>query len=247
MQLLSPASKASPAEDVCARHLLDTVPLVMRVIRQHMRRHRSGLTVPQFRTLCFVSSTEGSSLSAAADFIGLSLPAMSRLVAGMVEHGLMERRPCEDDRRHFQAERGPARAWRQPAQEALHRGVAAREAVLLDQELPDGLAFDPALVQGEDALAQRLDARLLMGGPPRRRRLQQSGERGRVGQRAVEEHAMASGPDAVMGDGVATDAEVPGDPTIRLAQLQPPENLTDVGHRTPRSRHSSPPGVWCAP
>ena len=100
MQLLSPASKRTAAEDVCAEHLLDTVPLVMRVIRQHMRRHRSGLTVPQFRTLCFVSSTEGSSLSAAADFIGLSLPAMSRLVEGMVEHGLMERRPCEDDRRH---------------------------------------------------------------------------------------------------------------------------------------------------
>jgi MarR family transcriptional regulator for hemolysin len=100
MQLLSLASKTTAAEEVCARQLLDTVPLVMRVIRQHMRRHRSGLTVPQFRTLCFVSSTEGSSLSAAADFIGLSLPAMSRLVEGLVEHGLMERRPCEDDRRH---------------------------------------------------------------------------------------------------------------------------------------------------
>jgi MarR family transcriptional regulator for hemolysin len=100
MQLLPPASKATASEEVCARHLLDTVPLVMRVIRQHMRRHRSGLTVPQFRTLCFISSTEGSSLSAAADFIGLSLPAMSRLVDGLVEHGLMERRPCEDDRRH---------------------------------------------------------------------------------------------------------------------------------------------------
>src|SRR3954453_17423430 len=100
MQLLSPASKTSPAEDVCARHLLDTVPLVMRVIRQHMRRQRSGLTVPQFRTLCFDDSTEGRSLSDAADFIGLSLPAMSRLVDGLVDNGLMERRPCEDDRRH---------------------------------------------------------------------------------------------------------------------------------------------------
>src|SRR4051794_535794 len=108
MQLLSPASKTTAAEEVCARHLLDTVPLVMRVIRQHMRRHRSGLTVPQFRTLCFVSSAEGSSLSAAADFIGLSLPAMSRLVEGMVEHGLMDRRPCEDDRRHVRLSVTPA-------------------------------------------------------------------------------------------------------------------------------------------
>jgi len=108
MQLLSPASKTTPAEDVCARHLLDTVPLVMRVIRQHMRRHRSGLTVPQFRTLCYVSSTEGSSLSAAADFIGLSLPAMSRLVDGLVDHQLMERRTCEDDRRHVRLSVTPA-------------------------------------------------------------------------------------------------------------------------------------------
>src|SRR5207245_7950654 len=44
----------------------------------------------------------------------------------------------------------------------FHRGVAAGEAVLLDEELPDGLAFDPALVQREHALAQRLDERLLM-------------------------------------------------------------------------------------
>src|SRR5947209_15174584 len=100
MQLLSPASKASPAEDVCARHLLDTVPLVMRVIRQHLRRHRSGLSVPQFRTLWYVSSAAGPSLSAVADFIGLSLPAMSRLVDGLVEGRLMTRRPCADDRRH---------------------------------------------------------------------------------------------------------------------------------------------------
>src|SRR5436309_14162696 len=66
---------------------------------------------------------------------------------------------------------------------------------------------------------------------------------GRLGQRAAVEHAVTSRPHAITGDGVATDAEVPGDPTIGLAQLQPPENLTDVGHRTPPSRHSSPPGA----
>src|SRR5437773_2777886 len=77
----------------------------------------------------------------------------------------------------------------------------------------------------------------------RRRHHGAAGPRGRGGQRAAVEHAVTSRPHAIPGDGVATDAEVPGDPTIRLAQLQPPENLTDVGHRTPRSRHSSPPGV----
>src|SRR5436309_1760038 len=103
MQLLREATESAGTPvsgDVCARELLDTVPLVMRVIRRHMCRHRSGLTVPQFRTLCFLSTSPGSSLSAVADFIGLSLPAMSRLVDGLVEMGLIERRHCDDDRRH---------------------------------------------------------------------------------------------------------------------------------------------------
>src|SRR5436309_14995633 len=76
-----------------------------------------------------------------------------------------------------------------------------------------------------------------------RRRRQQLGQGRDVRQRAPIEDAMPSGPHTVMRDGVTADAEVPGDPAIRLAQLQPPENLTDVGHRTPPSRHSSPPGV----
>ena len=99
MQSLLDASTKS-TNDACARALLDTVPLVIRVIRGQMCRHRSGITIPQFRALCFVRSSSGISLSAVADFIGLSLPAMSRLVDGLVEKGLMERRSCQDDRRH---------------------------------------------------------------------------------------------------------------------------------------------------
>jgi len=129
MQLLSGASKPHASEEVCGRELLDTVPLVMRVIRNHMRRHRSGLTVPQFRTLCFVSTTDGSSLSAVAEFIGLSLPAMSRLVEGLVEQGLMDRRPCDDDRRHVrlsvtQGGQAALREARQLAQAALASAVS---------------------------------------------------------------------------------------------------------------------------
>jgi DNA-binding MarR family transcriptional regulator len=82
--------------------MLDTVPITMRVIREQMRRHRSGVTIVQFRALCFVSMTSDSSLSAVADFIGLSLPAMSRLVDGLVEKRLMKRRASDNDRRHLQ-------------------------------------------------------------------------------------------------------------------------------------------------
>src|SRR2546422_7571026 len=76
-----------------------------------------------------------------------------------------------------------------------------------------------------------------------RRRRQQLGQGRDVRQRAPIEDAMPSGPHTVMRDGVTADAEVPGDPAIRLAQVQPAENLRDVGPRTPPSRHSSPPGV----
>ncbi len=47
----------------------------------------------------------------------------------------------------------------------------------------------------------------------------------------------------VVRHGVAADAEVAGDAPVGLAQLQPAQNLADVGHRTPPSRHSSPPGA----
>lgn len=100
MQSLLDASNPLTFEDDCAGDLLDTVPLVMRVIRAQMCRHRSGLTVPQFRSLCFINSGQGHSLSEVADFIGLSLPAMSRLVDGLVEKKLLSRRPCAEDRRH---------------------------------------------------------------------------------------------------------------------------------------------------
>jgi MarR family transcriptional regulator for hemolysin len=79
--------------------MLDTVPMLMRIIRAYMRGHRAGLTVAQFRTLCYVSAAAGSSLSEVADSIGLSLPAMSRLVEGLVEKGFMTRRTCDTDRR----------------------------------------------------------------------------------------------------------------------------------------------------
>src|SRR5258708_38822922 len=102
MQLLQHARKQGQgaSDDACARDLLDTVPLVMRIIREQMRRHRSGLTVVQFRALCFVSMTADSSLSAVADFIGLSLPALSRLVDGPVEKRPMKRRSSADDPPH---------------------------------------------------------------------------------------------------------------------------------------------------
>lgn len=166
MQSLRRATTAASVPYVCARELLDTVPIVMRVIRAHMRSHRSGLTVPQFRTLCYVSGADGSSLSSVADFIGLSLPAMSRLVDGLVEKGLMKRKTCDDDRRHVrlsvtasgEAALGGAREL---AQEQLAHVVSG-----LDREqqksILDTMRMLRELFGGETALEDEAD--LVPGG-----------------------------------------------------------------------------------
>jgi DNA-binding MarR family transcriptional regulator len=86
--------------DECARQVLETVPLVMRTVRAEMRRHRAAdLSVPQFRTLTFLSRQAGASLSQVAEHIGLTLPSMSSLVEGLVERKLILRNTHSVDRR----------------------------------------------------------------------------------------------------------------------------------------------------
>jgi DNA-binding MarR family transcriptional regulator len=86
----------------CAREILDKVPMVMRFIRAQVRECRaSGISVPKFRTLVFIERTQNASLSAAAEHLGLSLPAMSRLVETLVTNALVERRPVATNRRQL--------------------------------------------------------------------------------------------------------------------------------------------------
>jgi DNA-binding MarR family transcriptional regulator len=69
-------------------------------VRAEMRRHRAAdLSVPQFRTLTFLSRQAGASLSQVAEHIGLTLPSMSSLVEGLVERKLILRNPHSVDRR----------------------------------------------------------------------------------------------------------------------------------------------------
>jgi len=86
----------------CAREILETVPLVMRFMRDQVRQRRTaGLSLPQFRTLVFLNRTKNSSLSAVAGHLGLSLPAMSRLINGLVDDRLVERQLVSTNRRQI--------------------------------------------------------------------------------------------------------------------------------------------------
>lgn len=89
---------ATPLE--CAKVLLDVTPNIMQAIRFEMRHARDhDLTVPQFRTMAYINRNPGASLSAAAEFIGLTLSSMSILVNGLVERGLVDRETSSQDRR----------------------------------------------------------------------------------------------------------------------------------------------------
>ncbi len=90
----------APTAKACAARVLDTVPPVMQFIRVEMRDHRTvSISVPQFRVLTFLERRPGGSLSDVAERVGLSLPAMSRLIDGLLERGLLTRQESPVDRR----------------------------------------------------------------------------------------------------------------------------------------------------
>lgn len=94
------ASDNRETPDACAALLLETTPLVMRTIRAQMRGYRAAdLSVPQFRALGFIRRHAGASLSDVAEHLGLTLPAASRLVDGLVTRDYVERQPKRSDRR----------------------------------------------------------------------------------------------------------------------------------------------------
>jgi DNA-binding MarR family transcriptional regulator len=99
-----------------------------------MRSNRAaGVSVPQFRTLCFLNSYEGASLSAVADHLDLSLPAMSRMVNGLVLRGYVLRRTGSGDRRHVSL---TLSAKGKAAMGATRRAAEPQLAVVLEKLSP---------------------------------------------------------------------------------------------------------------
>jgi len=137
----------------CAHEVLDSVPMVFRVIRTELRKYGAKeMSVPQFRTLAFVYRHEGASLSEVGDHIGLALPTMSALVDGLVIRGFMNRRTDPQDRRRITltlTESGRARL--QSAREAT--------TAYLEEKLRQLSASDRATI----TLAMRMIKELFSG------------------------------------------------------------------------------------
>ncbi len=126
---------ASPTE--CARHVLETVPSIMRAIRSEIRGHRfPDLSVPQFRVLIFLNRCEGASLSDVAEHLGLTLPSMSKMIDGLVVRDLVTRQMHSKDRRRVAlASTASGRAAMQSAYEATQSYLAERLSGLPESDL----------------------------------------------------------------------------------------------------------------
>lgn len=83
-----------------AEQVLNVLPRVMDAMRQAMRAQLDGpLTVPQFRCLAFIHRQPGSSLSAVAGLLGVTLATASAMVDRLVRAGHLQAQVDPADRR----------------------------------------------------------------------------------------------------------------------------------------------------
>jgi DNA-binding MarR family transcriptional regulator len=147
-----------PAADA-AEALVAVAPLVSRWIGRLLAGHEPPLTVAQFLALRAIASgaESGSELARRA---GVSGPAVSQLLSGLADSGLLERRELDEDRRR----RALALSMSGiqvlgSAQTSLRRRLAS---ILADLPRPEADALARAL--------PRVEATLSGAPPPRRPR-----------------------------------------------------------------------------
>jgi DNA-binding MarR family transcriptional regulator len=84
----------------CAHEVMDTIPLVMRLIRKEMRsRTAPSLSVPQLRVLTFLQHGPGASLARVTEHLGVSRSTASALVDRLVRRQLVSRTVDPQERR----------------------------------------------------------------------------------------------------------------------------------------------------
>lgn len=139
--------------ETCARHILETVPLVMRTIRREMRgAAEEHLSVPQFRVLAFLGRHRGASLSAVAEHLGVKDATASAMVDRLVKRGLVGRdtHPLERRRLELRLTRtGTALLERARGKARAHLSKSLALASREDLQ---------ALVQGLELLHRTLEA-----------------------------------------------------------------------------------------
>jgi DNA-binding MarR family transcriptional regulator len=146
-----------PETTDAAEALIAVAPVVSRWIERLLARHDPPLTVAQYLALRAIAR-EGVSGSELARRTGVSGPAVSQLLAGLDETGLIDRRPLAADRRRHAVALSDAGTAAFRSAESLLRD---RLAVLL-APLP------PPEAGALARLLPRVEAELSGAPPPRR-------------------------------------------------------------------------------
>lgn len=147
-RLRSAEALAMQAAD-CATQVLDVMPAVMDALRSAMRGQAGEqLSVPQFRCLNFIAQRPGSSVSAVAGFLGVTLPTASAMVDRLVRAGAVVPHTAAADRRRSELHLSAAgQAQMQQIRSGAHREFARALAGCSADEL--------TTVQAAMALLQR--------------------------------------------------------------------------------------------
>jgi DNA-binding MarR family transcriptional regulator len=104
-----PGKLGSAFAEGCAAEVLEVMPAVMDAMRGAMRRQvGEQLSVPQFRCLNFITQRPGSSVSAVAAFLGVTLPTASAMVDRLVRAGSVQPTTAVADRRRSELHVTPA-------------------------------------------------------------------------------------------------------------------------------------------
>jgi DNA-binding MarR family transcriptional regulator len=94
------ANRMDASPEQCAAEIVETVPLLMRIIRSKVRSQTTPeLSIPQLRALAFLGRNKEAMVTDVAAFLGLTLPSTSKLVDGLVVAGMTTREPHPTDRR----------------------------------------------------------------------------------------------------------------------------------------------------
>ena len=129
---------------------LEAIPSLMCQLRNELTESDAGLTIAQFRCLKMVQRSADVSLGDLADANGVSPPAMSKLVDGLVEAKLLERQSAEGDRRRLKLSLTPGgRRKLDLVGDRLKTQLAGLLAALPASELA---TLERALVHVNDAL-----------------------------------------------------------------------------------------------
>ena len=97
-------------EQKTAKLVLDTIPALMRFIKNEMRKSvrdttrknfDQALTIPQFRVVGRVNREPGSSHRDVAEWMGVTPPTLTRMVDLLVDKGLITRNPHPTDKRQI--------------------------------------------------------------------------------------------------------------------------------------------------